>query len=578
MKKFVLLLFVFMTTVTVSMAQSNPLDQFKVNSFNAKAISDISLGALNAPRKAMPIYGDEPITEAPAGTVVKNMIRKGFSYYYTGGGLYGGYNDTFAGEIVLGEDGCIYIKKPCASVDINTYLKLEPVEGEEGLYVMHTAQMVYVDMSYGTPYTYYATRLVLTELGGGQFTWQVETINGVPQMDVYFTYENGVLRQQNQTIVSRQVEEWDGYVSTYYYPYEIIGWTNSNGGWIGYGDGLMEFVPVDMIPTTLPDGAQLQTGSFNYDVLSSKKGTSATNGEKLSYAEVGDEMYVACPLDGSNMWIKGSINRAENTVSFHKQYLGSYNGVHEWFVPATYSDWRDVIDPEEDYGTWYRDYNAVDEFVMTYTDGVLDSDTSKKLAWVISRDENNIASTGSFASPKLQPLEERFAAPQNPLITMFDKFNGLWGEFAFYLPPVDETGMLLDKEKLYYRVYKNHIETPYTFKKSEYLYIPQDFTNIPYLYNDEVEFWLTDAETTGIHHWLCYYEGDWNVAGVQSVMIQDGVEKASSIVWSDGTVTNGIKQIPANENTAVSKVLRDGQIIITRNGVEYNVNGMQISK
>ena len=201
------------------------------NATQAKPVNKANIQEADA---TLPIVSDEVISEAPAGTAVKGALRSGFSYYYSAGNVLGGFNDSFVGEYVLGNDGNIYIKTPCASADINSYIKLDKIDDEN--YVAHTAQLIYVDYSSSTPNTFFAGRLVFKSYSANSYGYTVETDNeGNAIADVYFTYKDGVLQQKDQTTVVQNGET---------FPHEMIGWVNSSGAWVGFGDACLTFKPV----------------------------------------------------------------------------------------------------------------------------------------------------------------------------------------------------------------------------------------------------------------------------------------------------------------------------------------------
>ena len=106
MKKIILLFAVALMVMMTAQSQNNPL-QKQTTVWKGQVQQCLSLP--NGPAKAMPIVSEETITEAPAGTVFANLCRKGYSYYYDYdySTVNGGYNDSFVGEYVLGDDGCI---------------------------------------------------------------------------------------------------------------------------------------------------------------------------------------------------------------------------------------------------------------------------------------------------------------------------------------------------------------------------------------------------------------------------------------------------------------------------------------
>ena len=527
MKKIILLFVVMLTVLTTASAQSGRL-QSLTNGWKGLSQQQMTLNnpMLSSPNRVMPIVTDEPITEAPAGTVMSNQIRKGFSYYYdyNGGYVNGGYNDSFVGEYIMGDDGCIYIKEACASMSLGSYLKLDKIDDEN--YVAHTAQLIFVDNTGYTPYPVFATRLVYHQYSENSMGFVLDTDeDGNTMADIYFTLKDGVLKQKDQSIeVLNGIE----------YPHELLGFTNSDGGWIGYGDGCMEFVPAEFVPTTLPDGAEVKTGGFVYNLLSSRSGKNCCDARLIQYAEVGDDYYLASPMEGQDTWIKGHIDRAQGTVTFDTQYLGISDGTYLWFVPATYNDWFDLWDEEEGYGVWERDYALAESYVCKYVNGSIISDEEDKQTFAISRSDNELHLAGAYSNIVVRPYEGKPGIPVDPFIVKYDGFNGLFAGITFSMPPIDADKYYLDVNKLYFNVYTKRGEGPFEFSTVDYWAIPENMIDVPATYIDEYDFSINKS-----FHTTYFYE-NFPYVGVQALYKDGDNVYRSAIVWSDGCIPGDV--------------------------------------
>lgn len=533
-------------------------------------IAMVLMAVASASAQTLPITVDEVITEAPQGKVVSNGVRSCYSYFYQYGYVDGGWNGSFNGEYVIGDDGCIYLKQPCASLEYVSYLKLDPVTDEAsehyGEYVCHTAQAAYVYDSGTKVYVYYATRLVLSEVESGGFTWSLETDeDGKYVTDVYFTYQDGVLQQKNQKQVTR-----DGYT----YPYEIIGLTNATGGWAGYGDGCITIKPVTVQPTTLPEGAEVKDGSFAYDYFSTQGKKNVRNAMMTKYAEVGDDYYMLNPLDGKN-WLKGSIDRTAGTVTFTKQYAGINESIdcHLWFIPCTVGYVFDLYDEETGYGEWITNTTEIPAYVCKYENGNVISDPDNKQAMVFSRSEESIERSGIYCNFSVKAYEDKLAKPANPSVLKFEPFEetGMWGELSLHISPVDENDTYINKEELYYNVYLGDATNPYTFTTKEFGMLPEDMVDMPYLYKDDWDFDIKNGAT----HNIFFYKEGIKFAGVQTLHKKNGEVAKSDIVWYNYDPT-GIKVVEPTMTRREGKVLENGRIVILKNGQKYNLNGQAI--
>lgn len=533
-------------------------------------IAMVLMAVASANAQTLPITVDEVITEAPQGTVVTNAVRSCFSYFYSNGYVDGGWNGSFNGEYVLGDDGCIYLKQPCASLEYVSYLKLDPVTDQAsehyGEYVCHTAQAAYVYDGGAKVYVYYATRLVLTEVNDG-FTWALEKdADGNYVTDVYFTYQDGVLQQKNQERVTRE-----GFT----YPYEIIGLTNATGGWAGYGDGCITVKPVTLEPTVLPEGADVKEGSFAYDYFSTQGKCNIRNAMLTKYAEVGDDYYLLNPIDGKN-WIKGCIDRTAGTVTFLKQYVGVNEEIdcHQWFVPCTYSNTFDLWDEEEGYGEWITSTPEISAYVCKYENGNVISDPEKKQAMVFSRSEESIERSGMYCDFSTKAYEDKLAKPAKPSVLKFEpvETTGWWGELSLHISPVDENDVYINKEELYYNVFMNDATTPYEFTTSEFDLIPENMVDVPYLYMDDYDFDIKNGAT----HNIFFYKEGITFVGVQTIHKKNGEVAKSDIAWYNFD-PDGIHSVDTAKTPREGKMLENNRIVIIKDGQKFNLNG-QVTK
>lgn len=509
----------------------------------------------------LPIYMEDVIDKAPAGTVVDNLIRKGYSYYYSNGSVDGGYNDSFIGEIVLGEDGNIYVKNPCASVNSGTYLKLEKVDGSDDQYVAHTAQCVYVNNEYDTPYIYFATRLAYTKYSDTQYGYTIEQdAEGKAVTDVFFTYKDGTLKQNCQETI-----DMNGQIL----PKEMIGWCSATGNWIGFGDACLEFVANNEVPTVLPEGAEIKEIGMVYRNYSSKRGMAVEDGTMAKCAEVGDNFYLAYP-GMEKMWVKGDIDRQAGTVTFKKQFLGQNEstGVFQWMIPATYRFAFELIDEEENYGWYTRELNASEAYICKYENGSLISDYSLQQAMVFSIKSDEIDAKDVYTDITLKPYESKLRQPMAPFFNKFDEYNGMWAEYCFAIRPCDDDLNYINQEELYYTIYAGS-QTPFVMNDNDYMGCTMPgVSDIPALYDDYYDFYSPQSNN---FHYVNFYQ-DYKYVGVQAVHKLNGEEKRSEIVWYN-YAPSSLTRVEAPAYMKAVKTVENGRLIIRRNGATYDVNG-----
>lgn len=463
----------------------------------------------------LPIYLEDPITEAPQGTEYADLLRKGFSYYLEDGFVFGGYKDGKLGNYVMGNDGNIYLRQPFSSLALNTYLMLEPVN--DTTFVAHTPQCIYkLDQGYTTE-VMYATRLVFTVLGSNSFTYQPESLsNGDYNTDMVFIYKDGVLRQQIDSIVTMNGEQ---------YPYELLGSTNANGGWFGFGDGNIHISAMDESPVALPAGAGSQQVTLIYQVLNTILETGVDRPAISEYAEVDDDIYLCLPFkyNDNGYWAKGSLNPS-GTISFEKQYIGidEEHSCHLWMMPVSYRD--TVIIYDEDYKECYRIYDEVDEIVFDRANGYIQSHSPYTMLITSSPTQMDVAM--SFSDPRTSIYEVGPATPVDPYFTGVAEYEDDWfGYFIFNTPNISVNGSYLEPDSMYYNVFVNGSIEPYTFTPEEYWALEEPITNVPYSFDDE-----QDIAFLGYSHQIFFYE-PWESIGLRSIYIYNGETHYSDIVW-----------------------------------------------
>lgn len=516
--------------------------------------------------KALPIYSNTLIDKAPEGEVVTG-VRDCYSAYFQSGDLHREFVNGVVGQYVEGNDGNIYLRAACYSAaqispQTDTYLKLEKVD--DNTYVAHTPQLIWVDsLNEGTPFTAYATRVVFSQKSATSFGYEVQqNPDGTYDTDIYFTLENGALRQQNRNTTEMNEEV---------FPEELIGFTNSAGGWLGFGDGCISIYTPEEQPTALPENAELTDRSLDYNLLHVRD-VVLDNAVLVKSAEVGDDFYISNPSAGTAQWIKGSIDRDKGTVTFEPQYLGTdtEKGNAVWFIPVTYDKYINVFDEETGYGDWFRTYARAEKMTFNYDNGTL-TPVDEATALYFSRSSDELLETGVYADPVIIGYKDASLTPANVTFTKYEDYDDLWGfgVVGFAIPCMDAEGYYINPDELYYNIYPDDSTEPFVFSPKDYIdmQVPA-MTDVPYAYFEDFDF-----KVNGVNHTVYFYH-DWKKVGVQVVQKHDGTETRSGIVYSDGST--GIKEIAGarDENVGVSrKFIRNGEIVIVRNGVRFDAFG-----
>lgn len=460
------------------------------------------------------IYTTEPIYDAPEGTEYANMLRIGYSYYLENGYVYGGPKDGKLGNIVMGNDGNIYLKQPFSSLDLNTYLLLEPVD--DTTFVAHTPQCVYMENNYGQMEYVYATRVVYTQVNDNQFTYAPEETADGYNTDMIFIYKDGVLSQYDDGSVIFNGEK---------YPSELLAATNSNGGWFGIGDGSISLSPMTETPVELPEGVVSAPVTMIYQVLNTVLEAAVDHPAMSEYAEVGNEVYLKLPFkyNDNGFWVKGTINDS-GTISFEKQYLGvdEEHACHLWMMPATYRD--TIVVWDVDFHECWRTYEEVDKIVFNRNGEYIQSETP--FSMLINSSSINLDIASSLSDPRTSLYTEEPATPITPYFTGVCEYDGfLFGYFIFNTPNISVDGSYIEPDSMYYNVFINGSTEPYTFTPENYSALSESITDVPYSFDDD-----QDICFMGYSHQIFFY-WPWESIGIRSIYKYNGEVYYSDIKW-----------------------------------------------
>ena len=511
------------------------------SSFNFTPVDPDEVGK----SRDLPLYTTVPIYEAPDGVEHANQLRESFFYYFENGYVNNTYKDGMIGDYVMAEDGNIYLKQPFVSLNLFTYLMLEPVD--DTIFVAHTPQCVY---SENNEYMY-ATRLVYTQLSENSYTYMPEEISGESyNTDMYFIYKDGVLRQQDDTMVTANGED---------FPHELLGATNANGGWMGIGDGTMVISPVNETPAELPSGVASTQVTMLYDVLNTILEAGVDHPAISEYAEDGNDIYLKIPYKYSNggYWAKGTAN-SSGTISFEKQYLGidEEHDRHLWLMPATYRD--TVIIWDDDYHECYRIYDEVNEIVFNRNGEYIESETPYSMLINSSSTQQDIAS--SLSDPRTSIYEVGPATPIMPYFTGVCEFVDDWfGYFIFNTPNISTEGSYIEPDSMYYNVFINGIEEPYVFTPENYWALTEPIVDVPYSFDDD-----QDICFLGYSHEIFFY-WPWESIGIRSIYKYNGEVHYSDIKWHNH-FPSGVDEIITEDG---------GDVVATE---YYDLMGRKVAK
>ena len=307
---------------------------------------------------------------------------------------------------------------------------------------------------------------------------------------------------------------------------------------VEYTLNLSGAAPEEQKPVELPEGAEVVEYSMSFTDY-----YNAAASKPVNVAVVGNQVYFQGMSDAlPEAWAVGTLEGT--TVTFAAgQLMGEYGSYGEVIFPYG-SDAVFTFDAE---ANTYSATGTVFGAVGNYYDGY-------------------------YTNPVLSLVVETAATPANPAITALK--NGNYGYYiVFSVPTVDVEGNGLLSSKLSFQFFTDieHDIQPLVFTPATHTYLTEDMTIIPFGFTEDWDFYSTQIYLNEL------YSADWNKLGIKSIYTGGGETNETEIQWFD------IKEYaPAtsidNTNAAAKAVKRieNGQIVIEKNGVRYNVLGAEM--
>ena len=431
---------------------------------------------------------DDIISVQPEGTLYKNMYRRANVYLASTGASTNRVYDGYVGDIVVSKDGKkLYMKDP--------YLKFAPKTwivgdlGEDGIVEFKFPQAIYYQGG-DDEFTGYAWKMTITS----ESIAPDETTQSVK-----FKWTGSSLTQVNDD--------------------DIIGLTNENGEWMGYGALENSF-------TTLTDAANKPVDLSNAQgcrmTYLETNGNTAT--ASLQMVIDGNDMYIG-GIYNPDFWIKGTISG--DKVTFPAQYLGvNKSTTHAYMMPYDISS-----------------YQAMQTLEFSYDaeNGIL----TNEQAIEINIGKNNMSSLGMYLCPKIEKTDYAVDTPANPEVAQvyaygFDPAEPEVAAIIYNLSNLSATGKQLNEDNIYYNLYLD--DELQTFYKSEYTYIAADMTDIPYAYTDSYSNWFNGEKgwdfKVGNQQQFVYIYKPFSRIGLQAIYVDGENRYASQVV--DYELTDGI--------------------------------------
>lgn len=335
---------------------------------------------------------------------------------------------------------------------------------------------------------------------------------------------------------------------------EILGLTDGEGTWYPYGSYGYKYIANEDTPVKKP--ANLEVTKYVWANTINKQG-SETIHTFVNVGYSGNDIYMSSPAD-TTLYFKGTI--LGNKVFFKSpQFMGvskEYNRLL-YFSGVRFA-WDD--NSPGGYKVSFVTGDIIFDYDATSHTLVLPKEYAI-VAKVFGHDTYNI-----YASPSLRiyPFIEKAATPQAPQFwkpernfrnyTYDERIQKGIAQVQFIISPHDVNGEYINPDSMYYRMYVDDPETPFTFDKIDYPALPKDeMTEIP--------FWFTDKEYimgyTNTLRLLFFFTEVQDSIGFQSVYKGGGETRESNIAWYKLPKTTSIQGIHNSNNGSPAKVYYD---------------------
>ncbi len=467
------------------------------------AKASMKLSQFKAPAQAPARAEEEPIMDVPEGTLYDNMYASSFAFGLGWGDIYIQDVDGGIGKVVEGTDGNLYIYNPISQgyiwFSILPWIKAEPAG--DGKYVVKLPQLYIIDV--GDPYYAYCMHYdedlgmpVVEEEGEIEFTWQ-----------------DGVLTQLGD---------------------KFIGLCDATADWFYMADQHIVYAPQTDEITTLPQDMYVQSYTMTY--LSDPSDLTKTRETVVSIAIDGEDIYMGNLNDNNpDSYIKGRL--ADGKAIFPtRQYLGPdayYNG-HIYVLTG------DAYVDSETYDSPVFNYNLNDEIVFTVDEDARNIVAEWPAAMITNVGPTTLSILKDYVAPALTAFDEVPAVPANPVFTVEDVTVNTTTGFTvlhFTIPTVDVDGNKLNENKLYYNILLD--DQVYTFDPETYIGFDAAMTDIPYKFQDNVNF---DIYISNGRHTVYLYTTEFDRVGIQSFYTAGDEVNRSEIVYVNNPTHSGINE------------------------------------
>lgn len=448
------------------------------------------------------------VKEQPEGTLLKNWYASTLGYGSFWGYLYNSSSDGDTKDIVVADNGDVWIKDPVTAFPTDSWVKGTKTVGDT--IEVKLPQRIYSEGGESGDeddivfnYSAWALKYTEVEEEGEYYVDFVPTEDGIVK---YVLRNDSLIKLDNDIIVGIGTSEA---IPEYDYP---------AASWAGYAEYAMEAVKFD-VPTSAPSAsAKVEDYLMTFALTDS-----TTDARPVKVAIDGTDIYLGSLSDNQpDNWAKGKLEGGKAT--FEPCYLGvdTVTYAHTFFYPvASESVWDDI------YEEYYDSVYTLEEIVFDYD---ADAKTLKTEGdFIINKGQNYVNAQAEYDKASLAYFKETPGKPQAPIILDFfdyDEDYG-YGGIQFDLPKYSVDGNYLFPSKLVYNLYFDNEK--YTFYPDEYPYdVTEEAQDVPYLYGG-----YDISYSSGDTHTVYFYTQGASYVGVQQSYIDGDTRYDSDITTID---------------------------------------------
>lgn len=468
------------------------------------------------------------IYDQPAGTLKHNLYGVHSGFYVMNNEAKISENDGMADDVVFAEDGSVYFKNPLCNLTTNTWLK-GTLNTEGNLITVELPQAIYYqekDPELDTEeLTGYIAKMNMTFDESGDPTYVADTVD----TNVQFSYENGVI-----TLVNDNSYE------------TILGLTDEDGSWYGYGDYAKSYEELSDAVVTPPAAALASAKEYKMIFVGDDDDETAVtyDGTVVKLIKDGDDIYLS-DLGGKDdgVYIKGTVADNKLTIPSY-QYLGVPEGsLYHLFGDAftwskTYWEgWGYIESTDVANDGMALDYDADTDTYTTNEDKILG----------INYGKNDVYTAVEYKKPVLSPYVSVNGAPAKPTITSVLDYGDenktyTYGKMVFSLTNTTPDGDFLNPYRISYSIYLD--DEVFEFWPDSYPYVEEEMSRVPYNFIDSWDIYSKGPQRT-----VYIY-----ATGYQKVAIQEFYEGTDGVTYYSEPAyyyknSDGIESATINDNS-----------------------------